>query len=130
MAIENPLDATRHMPPVQIVERESNLPSEIVITANEAVRAKLGAKLEEYTRRISGIDAAETDPGDVFKKEILERLFTTGQVSLEEVEGAMKERYGTVYAHVVGAFENAWLVINAYNTGDTGAVQGGTGLAK
>jgi hypothetical protein len=126
--VEGQLNVQRNQPAVVIVEHNPRLSGEIVMTQDGALRAKLGAKLEEYKGRLRGTGAAEQDPGDVCKMEILEQLFTHGRVSLADLEARMKDRYKEMYVHVVGAFENAWAVIDAYNRGDSANVHGGTGL--
>lgn len=86
----------------------------VSLSTDEAVRAFLQAKLEDYHQR-KAARKPEVDPDPTYKWDLLNELLTKGSINIVSFE----RRYASCRWHNPHAYWNAVAVITAYNTGQT-----------
>jgi len=98
-------------------------PTQITLTADADLAAKLRRKLEEYERRLA-FQAPEVDPHATYKYRALDKLLRHGSLDVAELRADCE----TLSWFSRAAFEDAIRVIDAYSANDLTSVSGGTGL--
>jgi len=98
-------------------------PTQIVLTADAVLVAKLRRKLAEYDRRLA-FKAPEIDPHATYKRWALKQLLERGCLHVD----AMCAYCVSLGWFDTSAFEDAVRIIDAYNADDLSSVRGGTGL--